>query len=290
MPHISTLIADMNATVSKPGWLTEEMAHELGKQTSTRLYGQFKERTEAPTLRLSRMGSQCPRALWASIHAPDTAERLPPQALIKYSYGHQLEAFLIALAKASGHEVTGEQDELRLDGIKGHRDCVIDGCVVDVKSAASLSFQKFRNGSIRYSDSFGYLEQLDGYVVASADDPLVSTKDRGYLLAIDKQLGYMCLYEHTARPDHIRQRIGYYKQIADLAAPPPCECRTVADGESGNMRLAFPFTYNPYKFFCFPHLRTFIYAGENKAPVYLTKVVRTPNVKEVDRNGKTVYN
>jgi len=42
--------------------------------------------------------------------------------------------------------------------ILGHRDCVIDGCVVDVKSTSSIGFKKFRDGSIKHSDSFGYLD------------------------------------------------------------------------------------------------------------------------------------
>src|SRR6266849_6159935 len=40
------------------------------------------------------------------------------------------------MAKAAGHEVLGEQDELTLDGVVGHRDCVIDGCIVDVKTTS----------------------------------------------------------------------------------------------------------------------------------------------------------
>jgi len=293
MPHISTLIADMNATLSRPNWLTPELADEVGKETSRRLFGQFKERTEAPTLRLSQMGPRCPKALWASIHAPGEAEPLPPQARFKFAYGHQIEALVIALAKAAGHQVTGEQDELYVDGIKGHRDCVIDGCVVDVKSTSSLSFKKFKSGALRNSDSFGYLEQLDGYVLASADDPLVSTKDRGYLLAVDKQLGHFALYEHIVRPDHIRQQIAEAKRVVKLDSPPDCKCHVGKDGESGNMKLMFPSTYSEFKYFCFPHLRTFLYKdGDSFKPVYLTKVVRRPaaHILEIDRNGKYVYN
>ena len=48
-----------------------------------------------------------------------------------YAFGHMIEGLAIGLAKASGHEVLGEQDEIYVDGIRGpHRDCVIDGCVV----------------------------------------------------------------------------------------------------------------------------------------------------------------
>lgn len=280
--------------VRKDGWFTPEIAKDLGYEISTRLQVQLGA-TEArtPALRLSGMGSKCPRALWASVHAPGEAEALPPWAEIKFSFGHTIEALAIALAKAAGHEVTGEQDELELAGIKGHRDCVIDGCVVDVKSAASRSFIKFKDGSLRHSDTFGYLEQLDGYLLASALDPLVRVKDRAYLLAIDKQLGHMCLYEHHLREAHIKARAEEYKRIVALDHPPSCECGVVADGEGDNCnyKLDLRASYNAYKYFCFPNLRTFLYAGEIR---YLTQVSRRPMNKfgpitEVDRYGQIVY-
>jgi len=205
--------------------------------------------------------------------------------MIKYSYGHVLEALAILLAKAAGHEVTGEQDELRVDGIVGHRDCVIDGCLLDVKSCSSYSFQKFKERTIRDDDSFGYLEQLDGYLCGSQQDPLVRVKDKAYILAIDKVLGHMVLYEHDYREEHIRKRIGDYKTIVSAARPPKCTCTTVPFGKSGNYKLGVRASYSPYKFECFPGLRTFIYAN---GPVYLTEVKQKPDVMEVDRHGHPV--
>ncbi len=239
-----------------------------------------------PRLRLSQMGPKCPRALWFSIHHPELAEALPPYARIKYSYGHIIEQFTIQLAKAAGHEVLGEQDEVSVDGILGHRDCVIDGCVVDVKSSSSRGFDKFKSGSIAQTDDFGYLDQLDGYLVGSVNDPLVRTKDRGYLLAVDKTLGHMCLYEHQVREESIRERIRESKQIVALQDPPECRCKSVQDGTSGNLRLDVKASYNPYKYCCKPNLRTFLYST---GPRYLTHVQRKPDVTEVDRYGRIVY-
>jgi hypothetical protein len=231
------------------------------------------------------MGPKCPKALWYSYHKPELAEALPPWAEFKYLYGHIIEDLVIQLAKATGHTVEGEQDELCVDDVIGHRDCVIDGCIVDVKSSSTRSFEKFKDGSLVTSDSFGYLDQLDGYLVGSLNDPLVTVKDRGYILAIDKQLGHMVLYEHFLREDAIRERIKYYKQIVGRSSPPPCECGTERDGQSGNIKLTMQASYNPYKYSCFPDLRTFLYA---KGPVYLTKVVRKPDVPEIDRYGKLI--
>lgn len=239
------------------------------------------------TLRLSQMGPRCPKALWHSIHTPDEAEALPPGATLKYAYGHIIEALAITLAKAAGHTVTGEQDAVEVDGIVGHRDCIIDGCIVDVKSASSISFKKFQDKSIGTSDTFGYLDQLDGYMVGSLSDPLVQVKDKAYLLAIDKTLGHMTLFEHTLREEHIRGRIREYKHIVAQATPPTCNCGTVPEGKSGNIRLDTKASYNSFKHVCFPKLRTFVYAS---GPIYLTEVKRIPDVPEIDSLGKRVYN
>lgn len=286
--NITTLIKDIYDVVgSKQGWYTASVAEGFARQLGTTLVENIGRADEIPRLRLSQMGDRCPSALWHSIHSPSLSEALPPQARIKYTYGHVIEALVIAMAKAAGHEVTGEQDAVYVDGIRGSRDCVIDGCVVDVKSASSMAYQKFKTGSIRMDDPFGYLAQLDGYVVGSLDDPLVRVKDRGYLLAVDKTLGHLCIYEHRIRPDFIRERISEYKQIVGRDEPPACTCGTVADGKSGNIKLDMRASYSPQKHLCFPNLRTFLYAS---GPVYLTKVVRKPDVVEVTKEGKIVLN
>ena len=74
----------------------------------------------------------------------------------------------------------------------------------------------FKNKTIGQDDSFGYLDQLSGYVVASSQDPLVRIKDRGYILAIDKTLGHMVLYEHKIREDNIHERISQAKKRRSL--------------------------------------------------------------------------
>ena len=287
MKYIDTLIPDIYSLLKEKGdWFNEELAKAYADDVAARLQGQLSGSTKN-TLRLSQMGPRCPKALWHSIHTPEEAESIPPWAVIKYSYGHMIEALAIVLAKAAGHTVTGEQDAVTLDGVVGHRDCVIDGCVVDVKSASSRAFVKFKNGAIRQDDPFGYLDQLDGYVVGSKLDPLVLIKDKGYLLVIDKQLGHVCLYEHIVREHQIRERINKYREIVALPTPPDCECGTRVSGKSGNVGLDTKASYSPYKFSCFPKLRTFLYSD---GPVYLTKVVRKPDVPEIDRYGKVVYN
>lgn len=291
MASINTLLADVSALLQTNGWFTQSLADEFAKEVSLRMQTHFNEE-KTPRLRMSKLGDECPCALWNSIHHPELAEPLPSHARFKYAYGHIIEALAICLAKASGHTVTGEQDEVVLDGIVGHRDCVIDGCIVDVKSCSSYSFQKFKDRTLAQDDAFGYLEQMDAYVVGSSDDPLVQVKDRGYFWAIDKVLGKMCLYEHYARPTHIRNRITEHKRLIGLPSTPACTCGIISDGKSGNLRLDVKASYNSYKYACFPRLRTFLYA---EGPRYLTKVVKLPRrqdgtpIPEVDRNGDFIY-
>lgn len=292
MPQINTLIKDIYAVTQKKGGGLDAHVATLSANLAVRLGQQFGPREHRHSLRLSQMGARCPRAVWYSVHHPELAEALPPWSEVKYAFGHVLEELAIALTKAAGHEVTGEQDEVSVDGILGHRDCVIDGCVVDVKSSSTRSFEKFRKRLLEHNDSFGYLEQLDGYLLGSASDPLVTVKDRAYLLAIDKQLGHMCLYEHRLREAHIRDRIKTYRMVIERDSPPLCSCQTVAEGEAGNIGLDVTASYNSFKYQCFPHLRTFLYSN---GPKYLTKVVKRPTNKygpitEIDKFGKTVYN
>lgn len=242
----------------------------------------FGKRSDPPSLRLSKMGEMCPCHLWYSIHHPELAEPLPAEAIIKFSYGHTIEALAVSLAKACGHDVQGEQDELVVDGIKGHRDCVIDGYVVDVKSCSGRMFEKFKTKTIRDDDPFGYLAQLDGYMVGSADDNCVIHKDTAFIWAIDKTLGKMVLYEHRLRRDFILQRIQRYKEIVMETNPPGCTCGTVKDGESGNFKLDVKASYSPFKKICFPSLRTFGYRNKGEfEPRFLTRVVRKPDVPEL---------
>jgi len=290
MKHINYLIQDIEKQLTKRNWLDGRLCSEFTDEITSRLKGQYNSPERKPSLRLSQMGPRCPRALWYSIHHPELAEPMPPWVQMKFSFGHIIEGLAIGLAKASGHEVVGEQDAVYVDGVEGHRDCVIDGCLVDVKSASSIAFKKYKDGFKAEDDTFGYLDQLDAYLVGSADDPLVQVKDRGYLLFIDKQLGHMHLHEHRIRESSIRRRVAEYKNIVEGNVPPGCTCGTVPDGESGNIKLDVKASYNTFKHCCFPSLRTFLYSG---GPRYLTKVVKTPTyvgkpLTEIDKYGNIV--
>jgi hypothetical protein len=283
---ISTLIKDIYDVIqSNERTAREVFTERLSKEISRRVERSLRRDESQTTLRLSQMGDMCPKAFWYRLYHPELAEPLPPWAKIKFTYGHILEAMVLALAKEAGHEVTGEQDELELCGVYGHRDCVIDGCVVDIKSCSSRVMDKFKGKTIIQDDPFGYLTQLDGYVVASHSDPLVRDKQHGYILAIDKTLGHMVLYEHTIRKEDVIRRIEEAKRIHGSPVPPACRCGTRPEGNSGNIGLDVRASYSAYKYQCFPHLRTFLYAN---GPKYLIKVERTPDVPEITKEGRII--
>lgn len=295
--NIHTLIGDCHAFIEEnPRWFREAVAEGLAEYFRRLSIQPSIEEDATAVLRLSQMGEKCPCHLWHSVRAPSLQEPIPAHTSIKFAYGDVIEGLIIELVKKAGHEVTGEQDVLYVDGVRGHRDCVIDGCVVDVKSTNSLSYQKIKAGQVA-DDIFlsSYLAQLDGYVVGSHDDPLVRVKDRGYILAVDKVLGHICLYEHRVRPEFIRERIRAYRTIVNLEEAPPCECRTETDGSSGNIKLDLKASYNPFKHACAKRrgerIRVFLYSN---GPRFLTKVVKRPTnangpITEVDVNGKIVY-
>jgi hypothetical protein len=259
----------------------EEYGREHAKILLSRLEPNTGERS--PTLRLSSIGSPCPRKLWYGIHTPTEREPLIPHTRLKFLYGDLIETLVLELAKEAGHLVQGEQDEILVNGVLGHRDCVIDGMLVDVKSASPYSFVKFEGGLRSEDDSFGYLTQLGSYLLGSQDDPLVVEKNKAGFLVINKVTGKLCLDVHEfTEEDFVRisDTINERKLTCVLSHPTPARAfEAIPEGKSGNEKLGVNCSYCDYKAKCWPELRTFMYAGNR--PVFLTKVEREPNVPEV---------
>ena len=229
------------------------------------------------TLRMSNIGRKS-RQLWFDMKSEDTAEKMPPSLFIKFLYGHLLEEIVLFLIKLSGHKVTSEQKEVKVSGIKGHMDCVIDGEVVDIKTASGYAFKKFRDGTLAENDMFGYMAQLAGYEAAEGTD-------KGGFLALNKESGELALY----RPDNfdkpnIKKKIRDVKAAVKLDKPPNLCYNPIPDGKSGNMQLPRECVYCRHKFECHKDsnegkgLRVFKYSNGLR---YLTQVPKVPNVIEV---------
>lgn len=197
---------------------------------------------------------------------------------MKFSFGDLIELLLLFLSEAADHDVQGTQDEQEIEGIKGHRDAVIDGTVVDVKSASSYSFRKFSEGTLSENDSFGYVDQLQSYIYAGQTDDKVTDKDRGAFLVVDKTLGHICLDIHEKKNVPYDKIYKYKKEMVASEAPPPRGFDPVPEGKSGNEKLGINCSYCEFRKKCYPNARTFLYSN---GPVSLVKVVREPNVPEL---------
>jgi len=140
---------------------------------------------EKGKLRLSAIGKPA-RQLWYEKNSKEESKPLEPNTRIKFLYGHLLEDVLILLARLSGHTVTDLQKQVNVNGIVGHQDCVIDGVLVDCKSASGKSFEKFAKNKLEEDDPFGYIAQISAYAEGNG-------VDEAAFLAIDKQHGNICL-------------------------------------------------------------------------------------------------
>ena len=235
---------------------------------------------DSGTLRMSNIGKPM-RQLWYDMRSESkTTERIKPSVFIKFLYGHMLEEVLLMLIKIAGHKVTDEQKEVSVSGIKGHMDCVIDGEVVDIKTASSFAFKKFYNKTLAEDDIFGYLPQLAGYEAAMGTN-------KGGFLAMNKESGEIALYRPDSfdKPD-IKKKIKTVKKLIKIDTPPELCYNPVPDGASGNMKIARGCTWCRHKFECHADsnegqgLRVFKYS---KGYTYLTQTVKTPNVLEVTK-------
>ncbi len=240
------------------------------------------------TLRMSNIGSPCARKLWLEKNQSESKEALDAPTLMKFLIGDLTEEVLIFLAEVSGHSVEGRQDESDICGIKGHRDCIIDGTLVDVKSASSYSYDKFKSHLTSDNDSFGYITQLGSYLHASQGDPLVLDKDKAAFLVLDKQHGHICLDFHEKTDFDweaaYERRIAVVnsEEIPDRAFDPePDGYKNYKTGEfvqNGNEVLGVNCSYCNMKSACYPEIRTFL---SSRGPKFFTKIVKEPKMFEV---------
>ena len=261
---------DFDACVEKFGENVKElMRNEFGGK-----------KRDGRKLRMSNIGRD-DRYLWNVYNDVEKSDDIQGHTYVKFLYGHLIEEMLLFLTKAAGHEVTDEQKKCEVNGITGSMDCKIDGIVTDVKSVSTYGFRKFKDGSMAYDDPFGYIGQIKGYAYAEG-----ATKF-GWL-AMDKQNGHLTylMYdtEDTQAPVHdlisydIKERIDHVKKLVEQPTPPGVCYEPIADGKSGNQKLAVGCSYCAYKKECWPSVRAFAYST---GPRYLIEVHNEPKVQEI---------
>jgi hypothetical protein len=228
-------------------------------------------------LRLSGIGKP-DRQLWYDINTKSNDVSLTSSTRIKFLYGYILEELLLLLASISGHEVKDQQKEVEIEGIKGHQDAIIDGVLVDCKSASGRGFEKFKSNTLMQDDPFGYIAQISAY--AEANDV-----DKAAFLAIDKSTGEICLSQvESMEMINAKNRIKHLKKTVSSNQIPDKCYSPIPDGKSGNYRLAIGCVYCRHKSICWSDanqgkgIRTFNYA---KGKRFLVQVVKEPDVPEV---------
>lgn len=255
-----------------------EWAGEIFKNLLRSRLRKREVKTGEGVLRFSSLGKK-DRQLWYQAHMPEVAEKMPGKQNFKFLYGDMIELLLLFLAKEAGHDVKETQAEVECKGVKGSIDAVIDGVVVDVKSASSYSFEKFHSGSYVFDDPFGYVTQLSGYANA------IGIPRAGFLVA-DKVHGDICFVELDRldiEAHHPEPRIDHLREVIKSPEPPSRCYAPKPEGKSGNMKLDIGCSYCPFKDECWKDandgqgLRKFFYS---RGPVWLTKVAKEPRVSE----------
>lgn len=274
---IDTLLSDIDALFQRGGPSPSEenvrwFADAVADIVKTRLCAE--DRT--PSLRMSNLGKP-DRRIWYDINEPSTRP-LSPADLRKFLFGDILELLLIFLCKEAGHSVTGFQQEVEINGVKGHIDFIVDGVLVDAKSASPYSFTKFENGRLIEDDPFGYVGQLSSYSKALGLPAawLAINKVDGRIALLNLSQDEVESFDPPARIDHLK------KVVVSPDLPPRC-FSDVPYGSSGNRALSSDCSWCDHKTKCWADandgtgLRTFLYS---KGPVYLTHVEKEPQVFE----------
>jgi len=283
MKQIETLVEDIyNLFTLDPIDMDEEKVDEhidtFGEMLKVHikdfLYEKPKDRGN---LRLSGIGKP-DRQIWYDVNKPLEDNQLKPSTRIKFLYGYILEELLLLCASVAGHKVTEQQKEVVLGGVKGHQDSMIDGVLVDCKSASGPGFDKFKYHRVAEDDPFGYIAQISAYAEANG-------VDRAAFLAINKSTGEVCLSPvHKMEMINAENRVEHLKGLVKNPAVPARCYPDLPDGKSGNYKLGVGCVYCGHKQDCWSDandgmgLRVFNYA---KGRRYLTRVSKQPEVEEV---------
>jgi hypothetical protein len=253
--------------------VNEENVEWAGEQFKQLLREKLRGRQDNDPFRMSNLGKP-DRQFWYQAKNAK-AEKLSPKVYFKFLYGDVIELLILFLAKEAGHIVERTQEEIEVDGVKGHIDAIIDGTVVDLKSASPHSYKKFEKNTILEDDPFGYVAQLSSY-----SSVLTPGKDAAWI-AFNKVSGDICitpLSNSIIQDFNVAERIAHLRAIVAKDEPPERCYDDEPDGKSGNRKLGIACSYCPYKKQCWPGLRTFLYSS---GPRFLTKVVKVPDVPEV---------
>ena len=194
MASINTLIEDMYSVLESRDYKgnLEKVAKEVGQEVTDAFITAFSPRDSKTNLRMSGIG-RCERAQWYGIHGHEE-EKPEGYVYLTFLTGHIMEAVILGVAEMAGHKVEGKQQKHTVEGVNGSQDCIIDGELVDVKTASTWSYDnKFASDGVK-GDTFGYVKQLSAY--GKTDD-----RDSGYFLVFNKNKSSLKLAKQELEKD-----------------------------------------------------------------------------------------
>ena len=284
MKQIETIVEDIydlfNLTpIERDEKEVDKLIDKFGNMIKVHIKEFMYSKPREGSLRLSAIGKPN-RQLWYDVNTKTTEESLPPSTRIKFLYGYILEELLLLCAEVAGHTVEAQQKEVSVEGVRGHQDAIIDGVLVDCKSASGRSFEKFKYNSIAEDDPFGYIAQISAYAQANGID-------KAAFLAIDKSTGKICLTPvHSMEMINATNRVKKLKEIVARNTIPDRCYDAIPDGKSGNYKLSVGCVYCRHKELCWADanqgqgIRTFKYSNGQR---HLVQVAKTPDVEEITK-------
>lgn len=294
---IDTLVPDIYNLFEMPRDPDPENVKVLLKEIEEAVLSCMKPEARVATLRFSNMGKP-DRQLWYElVYGPIVAKTsvqqstFKPSDFIKFMFGHVIEALVVFMAKEAGHEVKYQQQEVFIHGIKGHTDGVIDGVVVDVKSASTFSFMKFDKSEVLSDcgtkDPFGYIGQISGYHEALCKMfPDEIDPNQAAFIVMDKQHGTLTVMKVDKDFDMINaeERILHLKEVLSQPEPPKEKCYPEVEHDNGNKEIHNNCNWCPFKEVCWKDanegkgLRVFKYSNKWK---FFSHVEKEPRVEEI---------
>ncbi len=243
MKNINTVVQDVYNLMEKREHTGDlnKIAKTIGEEVSESVVNALTPREESTGLRMSGIG-RCERAQWYGIKGY-TSEPIKGDVFLTFLQGHIMEAVLLGLVELAGHTVEGKQGKHTVEGVNGAQDCIIDGELVDVKTASDWSFKnKFKDDGIK-DDSFGYIKQLSGYGKTEG-------REKGYFLAFNKNKSTLKLCEQELEQD-VDKHISQLKDKMNKDEPPMRVAKATTFGKDGRERLNMVCAFCGHKENCY---------------------------------------
>ena len=292
LKHIDTLVSDVYKVLGGEG----DWTSEIKKFVSSGMEELIETRFINPEVRKlalspSSLGEICQRKLWYKFNT-EHKDNVSSGMIGTFFYGDLVELVLIGMIKASGHSIEGLQERVTIDTMTGSIDCIIDGMLVDIKSASGFGFTKFKKHNLKEDDPYGYISQLSSYLYGLQNDTRITNKNTAAFLVVNKERFELILdvYDLTEEVANKSKELEEAKALISSPTPPerpkwkfldkekePYYSEDEEDGS--NRKLGKTCSYCPYKFTCWNNeLRVFQYSNERR---YFTEVNKEPKVAEI---------